>query len=409
MSAKPLIAYFAHHLEDPAYRRRVAMLEAGGADVVVLVGFARERPALEALGNVPVHVLGYTKAANFMARIRSVLAATLRIRSWATRIKTADIILARNLECLALAVLGAWWNRLAAPIHYEVLDIHRLMLRQDIVGQGIRKVEHLLMRRCATVVVSSPAFVTEYFDRFQPSHPPVVLIENKVFPSQTYRPQSRQATLSPKLRIGWFGNIRCRKSLRMLKALAESMTDRVVIDIRGTVASTDIPDFDELIGDIDNVHFHGRYTYPDDLSRIYGEVDIAWAIDFFEEGQNSMWLLPNRLYESCLFGCIPMALKGTETARWMQGHGLGMILPQFTLETLTRLLGQMTPANLAESKNALAENDSALFECTKAECRALIERLCTRPDKIPQAQHNTSITTHSPDNRSIMIDKEKHS
>jgi hypothetical protein len=191
----------------------------------------------------------------------------------------------------------------------------------------------------------------------------------------------------------------------MLKALAESMTDRVEIDIRGTVASTAIPDFDELIGDINNVHFHGRYTYSDDLPRIYGEVDIAWAIDFFEEGQNSLWLLPNRLYESCLFGCIPMALVGTETARWMQGHGVGVMLPQFTLEALTNLLKQLTPANLAEQKKTLAERDQALFECTEQECRAIIECLDTRPDELRQSPNNIAIVPQSPDDCAVAIDQ----
>ncbi|MGI9218219.1 MAG: hypothetical protein ACR2JA_14615, partial [Hydrogenophaga sp.] len=40
------VAYFVHHAEDPAYRRRIAMLRAGGAQVAAF-GFA---PAAHAQG-----------------------------------------------------------------------------------------------------------------------------------------------------------------------------------------------------------------------------------------------------------------------------------------------------------------------------------------------------------------------
>ena len=44
-------------------------------------------------------------------------------------------------------------------------------------------------------------------------------------------------------------------------------------------------------------HPHMTFTAPhrQDLPRIYAEAHFVWAIDYFEAGGNSDWLLPNRL------------------------------------------------------------------------------------------------------------------
>ena len=41
-----------------------------------------------------------------------------------------------------------------------------------------------------------------------------------------------------------------------------------------------------------------------------GDVHFTWAIDFYEAGANSDWLLPNRLYEGGAHGAVPIALAG---------------------------------------------------------------------------------------------------
>ena len=65
----------------------------------------------------------------------------------------------------------------------------------------------------------------------------------------------------------------------------------------------------------------------EDLAAIYGEVHFTWAIDFFEEGLNSSWLLPNRLYEGCRFGAVPIAMQAApRPARFLAERHLGLLL-----------------------------------------------------------------------------------
>jgi succinoglycan biosynthesis protein ExoL len=123
------------------------------------------------------------------------------------------------------------------------------------------------------------------------------------------------------------------------------------------------------------MRFEGPYRNPDDLAKIYSEVQFAWAIDYFEEGQNSKWLLPNRLYEGCLHGAIPIALAGTETARFLSEHGIGLRLGDTDVTTMMASLGRLSAARISALAREVAEHDPRRFALDDAECAALVDRL----------------------------------
>ena len=87
------------------------------------------------------------------------------------------------------------------------------------------------------------------------------------------------------------------------------------IVMHGMPALTEIPDFHHRIQGLTNVDYHGRYRAPEDLARIYAGLDLVWAGDFMEAGYNSVWLLPNRLYEGGYYAVPPIAPAGTQTAQ----------------------------------------------------------------------------------------------
>jgi succinoglycan biosynthesis protein ExoL len=135
------------------------------------------------------------------------------------------------------------------------------------------------------------------------------------------------------------------------------------------------PDFAAQVADLPHVHYGGPYRNPEDLARIYGEVHFAWAIDFYEEGQNSAWLLPNRIYEGTLYGAVPIALAGVETGAWLASHGIGMLLdapPERNLIDFFGRLGLRAYTGLAE---AVAGVPLADLADGAANCKELVRSL----------------------------------
>ncbi|MBB5574528.1 MULTISPECIES: glycosyl transferase family 1 [Rhizobium] len=374
------ILYFVHDLADPAIRRRVLMLQAGGAKVT-LAGFRRDDNALAAIHGVEPIELGRTRDAQFAQRIAAVAKSAMQLRGLLRSVEKPDVIIGRNLEMLAVAKRAKSIFGGDMPVVYECLDIHRLLLRNDIFGGALRGVERHFGADAALLLTSSPAFVEHYFRARSGLDLPIVLLENKVLALDGIGAEIVNAPRLPAngepWKIGWFGALRCRKSLELLADFSCRMEGRFEIVLRGRPAHSEFDDFDVFVRDAPFMHFGGPYKNPEDLAAIYGEVQFSWAIDFFEEGLNSSWLLPNRLYEGGLHGAVPIAVDGTETARFLAKRKIGLTLDEPDAARLVALLGDMNEERYLAAFNALAAQDRRQWMTDRAECRGLVQRLAS--------------------------------
>jgi hypothetical protein len=365
------------------------MLRTGGA-IVSVAGFRRAGSAAPDLGSDDYYELGETFDARFLQRTFAIARAAGSLTRRMRRRAAPDVIVARNLEMLFLAVRlrRMWGNRPA--IVYECLDIHRLMLRSDFVGESLRHLERKLARDASLVLISSPAFAREYFDKVNPLELPIRLVENKVFGDglRGRNPGLAGGEVGP-VRIGWFGALRCRRSLDSLGRFALRMGGAVEVVLRGRPALTEFSDFHGAITANPHLSYRGSYRNPADLASIYGDVHLAWAIDYFEAGQNSNWLLPNRVYEGCLNGAIPVALAGTETAALLRARNIGIILDDTDETTLVEIIGRLTPPKLRDLAAAVASVPMIHFASSAGDCRALVADLValtvTQPSAIEVA------------------------
>jgi succinoglycan biosynthesis protein ExoL len=369
------IAYFVHDLTDPAVHRRMQMLKAGGATITA-IGFRRGQKSPNSIQGMAAVELGRTTEGRLARRMLSVAGALARANSAAAHVRGSDVILARNLEML---VLGALARRLHAPhatLVYESLDIHRLLLDRYPLGSILRFIESTLWREVDLLLTSSPAFVRNYFLP-RHFHGPIRIEENKVLDLEDATPIRRppRPPAGPPWRIGWFGMIRCRKSLRVLSALADAAEGAIQIIIRGRPSTLVFPDFEAELKDLRNIRYLGPYSNPADLSNIYGEVHFSWTIDYFEAGQNSAWLLPCRLYEGSLFGAVPIAEEGVETSNWLVQRGAGVILKQPVERHLRDFIGQLNQAKYAELSDCVAALPRQDLVTDHSGCESLLRAL----------------------------------
>ncbi|WP_214472407.1 glycosyltransferase [Mesorhizobium sp. dw_380] len=369
------VLYLVHDVSDPAVRRRITMLRTGGAQVT-LAGFRRTaNPIADIEGLRPID-LGGTRDGRFAQRLAAVAKAGISIGSKLAGVPRPDLIIARNLEMLALARRARSAFGATVPIVYECLDIHRLVLREDALGKALRAMERYLARDVKLLVTSSPAFIANYFKPFGQVAAPVELVENKYFEATAILPGEREAVLAaPPWRIGWFGALRCRRSLELLADFTRRMEGRFEVVLRGRPALSEFPDFHAFVDAEPYLSFHGPYRNPEDMAAIYQDVHFSWAIDFFEEGQNSEWLLPNRLYEGCRFGAVPISMGHTETGRFLSRQNIGVLLPQATSDALETALGKMEEHRFGRLKATVLAHNPKTWSHDRSDCRALVEKL----------------------------------
>jgi succinoglycan biosynthesis protein ExoL len=366
------IAFFGHDAADAAVRRRVQGFRDDGLEVV---GFMmRRRDEIHAeWENVD---LGKTFDGDYAQRLESVLTGAQRAVAERQKLASADVIYARNLDMLATAFLARKRLKLKTPLIYESLDIHRLLTRKDVVGLTFRRLEGWLLERTSRLIVSSPAFLKNHFEMHYPGRYDARLIENRLAAGADYgpRPASVASSSERPLRIGWVGVLRCWRSFGLLLDLARKLGDSVEIVMHGAPALTEIPDFHHRIQGLTNVHFHGRYRAPEDLARIYAGLDIVWAGDFMEAGFNSVWLLPNRLYEGGYYGVPPIAPAGTQTAEWINERDVGFVLEENLASTLPALIERLAAdrAPIVERRERLLKLPTDTFIAPRGELAALI-------------------------------------
>jgi succinoglycan biosynthesis protein ExoL len=370
------IAYFVHDLSDAAVHRRVLMLTAGGADVTP-IGFQRGTAPMSSVEGIASINLGETRDGRLARRAFSVLGTLAKLGDFADALRGVDAIIARNLEMLVIAARARRRFAPAAKLIYECLDIHRTLLSKRLDGIFLRALESRLWRDVDLLLTSSPAFIENYFSlRRFPA--PIRLVENKVLMTDEQAPEIHHPRpRGPPWRIGWFGMIRCRRGLEILGAIARQAEGAVEVVIRGRPSEAVFDDFQAVVGRLPHVSFAGPYSSAD-LPAFYGEVHFAWAIDYYEQGQNSDWLLPNRIYEGTLYGAVPIALANVETGNWLSQRGAGVVLEEPLEAKLIGFFRQLDDNGYASLSHAIRAVHRTDLIVDRSECRAFVEALCDR-------------------------------
>ncbi len=367
----PSVAFFGHDANESTVRKRIASFEAEGWTVRGFT-FARSRyetrhaPQQPFWPNVP---LGQTQDRNYPRRMKALAAAVPRVLRHAPAIRSARAIYARNMDMMALAALARRLTGSRARLVYEVLDVQRPLLRKGAAGAAMRMAERRLLAEADLLVVSAPEFVERYFDPVQGYRGPWHLLENKLAPAQL-QAQPDAFARGPRLAagagpwvIGWFGVLRCARSLALLERIAERLGDRVRVVLRGRLSEEDISR--DALGDVlrrrNNIHYDGPYASPADLAGIYGGVHFSWSVDYIDAGANSDWLLPNRIYEGGFFGTPAIARGGTATGRMIAENGLGHALPEPLEDSVCNLLRTLEPAEYERQRQEIRAKPRSLF------------------------------------------------
>jgi succinoglycan biosynthesis protein ExoL len=359
------MACFFHDAGESTVMKRIAAFQANGSDVT---GFTFRR-----LRNKRTRVpfwtnidLGVTEDRNYLARLpRLALGLFTVLRHW-RRLRQARVLYARNIDMLIIAVLARALTGSRGTLVYEVLDIQRIFLGEERLNRCVRWIERALLKATDLLVVSSPDFMSRYFVPVQGYDGAWHLLENKVSATKALPDPTASQTQKPPAPpwvIGWFGVLRCRKSLGILERIAEALGDKVAIHLRGITSEEDITlaEIEQRCARHANMSFLGPYLNPDDLADIYGPVHLAWSIDYLDAGSNSDWLLPNRLYEAGLFGVPALTRQGTATARKAEQDGLGWALAEPLDQTVPLLLATLGSDRYDEMRREISSKDRSFF------------------------------------------------
>jgi succinoglycan biosynthesis protein ExoL len=274
------------------------------------------------------------------------------------------VIYVVNTDNALLVLLGRFFAGSRAPLVLELADVQPAMTGAGLVSRVFRAIERWVLKRSSLLVTTSPGFVREYFHPVQHHAGEIFLLENKVYPSAELphaRVDAESIHQGEPWVVGCFGAFRCRRSLQLMRGLAQELAGKVRFVLRGYPAGTISDEFADLIDGVSGIEFGGAYHYPEDLAEMYGGIDFNWAFDESDPNGNSAWLLPNRIYEGACFAVPAIASKHTETGRWIDENKAGWTFEEPLEGSLAAFFSALNQTSWHFVKHGCASRDRSDF------------------------------------------------
>lgn len=243
---------------------------------------SKERRQYKSLGNIAQE--------NYIKRIIPLIKSISTIRN---EIKEADVVYTYGMDTFIIGWLATLFKGNKPKFVYEIGDIRVIFTNKGILSKIFRFIEKLILKRTDLLVVTSEAYVEEYFKGIQKIYNiNYHVIENKPELELDTPIVNRSKVNNSKIRIGYFGVLRCSRTLEVLKKLAKEHSNKFELYIRGIVAEG-TESYNEMKL-LNNVKVEGEYKVPDDLPSMYNQVDIIWACYPYKgkEIGNWMWQKP---------------------------------------------------------------------------------------------------------------------
>ena len=101
---------------------------------------------------------------------------------------------------------------------------------------------------------------------------------------------------------------------------------------------------------------------------------FAWSLDFTDQGLNSDWLLPNRLYEGSYFNTPSIAERRTAIGGWLAERGNGVLVDD-PVDDVVRRLCTLTPDDYRQLEQRTCDIDTRAIAFDREACRGLVAAL----------------------------------
>lgn len=243
-------------------------------------------------------------------------------------IKHKDVIFVYTLDTFILAWMAKVASRSNIKLVLFLMDIRNLFVGTRLRNHIVQSFLRFAFRQSDLILVSSRDYLEGYAVDYLKEIPDKWMeIENKVYVDEipNFRRGQPEAFKGDDVVIGYFGIIRCPRSLDILLEVARRSSGVVKIIIFGEFLGVD--DLVKQMEGVANISYRGKYRNPEDLSSIYASCDLVWACYPYDEKiGNQVWAKTNRFYEAGFFKKPVIVSKGTKDSEFVSANEYGMIL-----------------------------------------------------------------------------------
>ncbi len=341
---KPRAVILSSALSQPRYHRRAAMLLEAGYNLQVYGyqrGYYEENTYPD---GVQIISLGQVESRHYIRRIPKLLKSALFIKKYEKQFhESPALVYAFGLD---MALIGNFVMSGSIPLIYEIGDIQNPLPHTGIASKMIAITEKLILRKCRKLVVTSPAFIPNYFERLDSNiAKKSLVIENKLARESAQRfprPQTPKQAMLP-IKIGYIGAFKYRNCILSLMEATAKKKGKFELHFYGDGSMK--KEICEYANAHSNISYHGSFSSSADLGEIYRSIDLSYVV-YDSTDPNVRMAIPNKLYEGPYFGVPLVVAKNTFLAERVRELRIGFVIDPQEKGSLDKLMDQITPETL---------------------------------------------------------------
>ena len=351
---------------DTDYLKCARALQSAGAEVAFFTFIRDQYPQTTA--DLPVIRLGRVKHGHYLARFPRLLTAAVKTRKL---LSEYDCLYAFNWEMALMGIVATRGSRLRPVIVLQMLDIRPAMLGLGLAGRAFRFAERRVLGRVDLLCLTSQAYLDHYYrpiQKFQGR--PVFILENKLAAdcrAITPAGSAEGPRNGERIKIGYFGLIRCRKSCQLLEKAVEQGKGRVSLYLRG-IPLGEVPDLNNFASGSTWIRYGGEYRAPGDLPDMFSQIDLLWIASPYEDETRIKtdwrWKRTNRFYQGCCFQKPMLAWKNTADGDEVEKLGLGLSLDPEAPDRAVEDILNISSEDLGRWRSNLAKLNPEIYTYT---------------------------------------------
>ncbi len=331
------IVFILSSLNDPHYQKRVeAFIEAGYN--VMVYGYKRKSRAIQELP-YKYTILGEIENGDYNSRLK-LYYKTIKAISKKTKNKLCFY------SSLDIAIFAT--RLIKAPYIYEVCDLTELCINNRIIRNLLIRENKRIINRSICTILTSQGFIDFFKDI---SRNKLFLLPNKV--SKNCKDHSIERNFDCNcIKIGFVGVIRFESTYVFIRNCIENCNN-IEIHLYGIYSDGDL--FSQKIKSLqenypERIFYHGRFSNPTDLPKIYAEIDLV--LSAYPPTPGVIYAEPNKLYEALFFNCPIIVSEGTFLGRKVRDLGVGYVINSMSDIGIKNFIDELTKSSYEAANGA---------------------------------------------------------
>lgn len=294
------------------------------------------------------------------SKFRSIRRNIRIVKEVSKLLKEGDIIYVFGIELACYYIL--YGRRNANAYIYEQADLNYTRLHNNGLVSFFKCIDKYIISCSYRTVLTSRGFV-DYLYEYKESPTNIVLLENRLNNELKGVAVSMHLVDVRAIKFAFVGAVRYpRTILTFAKVIAEQYPQHQ-FHFYGEGY------FSEMAKELcqqhpENLFFHGSFSNPGDLPRIYSEVDIN-VVCYDQASMNVRIAEPNKLYESIFFRVPLVVSENTFLERRVKEMGVGYSIDSTNEHAIINFVDSLTIESVEQCQQSMDKVPmSALFDNT---------------------------------------------